>query len=444
LRWDECPPYFLDMNTPRTEFSQALKAIAAERGLDPDVILDTIKQAIIAAYKRDAKEQGIDVEAFEYEAVLDSVSGETKIFAWPGVDLELSEDKQEKARKENIKKKEDVTPPGFGRIAAQTAKQVIHQKIREAEKGAIMEEFEEKVGSLVSGLVLRFDGSNARVDLGRTEAIMLAEDRIPNERLNLNQRLTFLIKAITETPRGKEIFLSRSAPEFVEKLFAREVPEISSSSVKIKAIAREAGVRTKVAVASDQTGVDPVGSCVGQKGVRVQAVTNEIGGERVDVIPWSEDVAELIKSSLSPAENLSVELDDEKKVARVLAPEDQLSMAIGKDGQNVRLTAKLTGFRIEVEGTGELSEKAQEAQKEAEEAKEEETKEVKAEEQPAEEKPAEEKPAEEPVTEVVAPGEPEVKTEVEAENPEAGEKTEETEEKEESGEEKPAAEEKSE
>lgn len=354
------------MNTPRTEFSQALKAIAAERGLDADVILDTIKQAIIAAYKRDAKEQGVDVDAFEYDAVIEPVNGETRIFAWPAPDLELSEEKQEKIRKENMKEKKDVTPPGFGRIAAQTAKQVIHQKIREAEKGAIMEEFGERVGSLASGLILRFDGPNVRVDLGRTEAIMLAEDRIPNERLNLNQRLTFLIKAITETPRGKEIFLSRAAPEFVEKLFAREVPEVASNAVQIKIIARESGVRTKVAVSSDQTGVDPVGSCVGQKGVRVQAVTNEIGGERVDVIPYSEDSAELIKSSLSPAENLTVELDKDKKVAKVLCPEDQLSMAIGKDGQNVRLTAKLTGYRIEVEGNGEISE---EAKVEIEEAK---------------------------------------------------------------------------
>lgn len=343
------------MNTPRTEFSQALKAIAAERGLDADVILDTIKQAIIAAYKRDAKEQGVDVDAFEYDAVIEPVNGETRVFAWPAPDLELSEEKQEKIRKENIKEKKDVTPPGFGRIAAQTAKQVIHQKIREAEKGAIMEEFGERVGSLASGLILRFDGPNVRVDLGRTEAFMLAEDRIPNERLNLNQRLTFLIKAITETPRGKEIFLSRADPKFVEKLFAREVPEVASNAVQIKIIAREPGVRTKIAVSSDQTGVDPVGSCVGQKGVRVQAVTNEIGGERVDVIPYSEDSAELIKSSLSPAENLTVELDKDKKVAKVLCPEDQLSMAIGKDGQNVRLTAKLTGFRIEVEGNGEVS-----------------------------------------------------------------------------------------
>lgn len=343
-------------NSPRTEFSQALKAIASERGLDPDVILTTIKEAIIAAYKRDAREQGVDVDSFEYDAVLDPVNGETRIFAWEMLGEEATDEERDAAKKE----KRDVTPPGFGRIAAQTAKQVIHQKIREAEKGAIMEEFEEKVGSLVSGLILRFDGPNVRVDLGRTEAIMVAEDRIPSERLSLNQRLTFLIKAINETPRGREIFLSRAAPEFVKKLFAREVPEISSNSVEIKAIAREAGVRTKIAVYSAQTGVDPVGSCVGQKGVRVQAVTNEIGGERVDVISWSDDPIELIKASLSPAEEVSVTIDTEGKTAKVAAPEDQLSMAIGKDGQNVRLTAKLTGFRIEVSGNGELTAKKEE------------------------------------------------------------------------------------
>jgi len=339
------------MQTARTEFAQALKAIAQERGLDPDVIIDTIKQAIVAAYKRDAKEEGIEVDSFDYDAVIDPVNGETRVFAWPL----MAEDATDKEKAEAKKQRHDVTPPGFGRIAAQTAKQVIHQKIREAEKGAIMEEFGEKVGSLVSGLILRFDGPNVRIDLGRTEAIMAAEDRIPNERLNLNQRLTFLIQAINETPRGKEIFLSRAAPEFVEKLFAREVPEISSKSVEIKGIAREPGIRTKIAVFSAQQGVDPVGSCVGQKGVRVQAVTNEIGGERVDVIPWNDDPAELIKSSLSPAEGLEVTLNKDTKIATVKAPEDQLSMAIGKDGQNVRLTAKLTGYRIEVEGNGTIS-----------------------------------------------------------------------------------------
>lgn len=323
------------MQTPRTEFAQALKAVATERGLDHAVILDTIKQAIIAAYRRDAKERGEDTEELEFDAEIDPTTGEAKIFAWP---------------LEKPKERKDVTPPGFGRIAAQTAKQVIHQKIREAEKDAIMGNFSGRVGALISGMILRFEGPDVRVDLGRTEGIMPAVERVPNERLNPNQRLTFLLKEIVETPKGKQIILSRADPSFVKKLFEREVPEMASGSVEVKVIAREAGVRTKLVVFSNQSGVDPVGSCVGQKGVRVQAVTNELGGERVDIIPWNENLAELIEAALSPAEGLSVTLNEKEKVATVKAPEDQLSLAIGKDGQNVRLVAKLSGWKIEVVG----------------------------------------------------------------------------------------------
>lgn len=337
------------MQTPRTEFAQALKAIATERGLDPAVIIETIKEAIIAAYKRDAKERGEDVEETVFRVEINPKNGEAKVFL----------------------DKEDVTPPGFGRIAAQTAKQVIHQKIREAEKGAIMDEFSIRVGTLISGMILRFDGPDVRVDIGRTEAIMPASERIPNERLNLNQRLSFLLKNIIEGPRGRDIVLSRADSVFVEKLFAREVPEIASGSVIIKIIAREPGIRTKLVVASSQSGVDPVGSCVGQKGVRVQAVTNELGGERVDLIAFSEDVAELIASALSPAEGLTVKVDKKNKIARVLAPADQLSLAIGKDGQNVRLAAKLTDYRIEVEeAPAEKAESPEKKEKKTKEKKE--------------------------------------------------------------------------
>jgi N utilization substance protein A len=211
-----------------------------------------------------------------------------------------------------------------------------------------MDEFSGRVGGLIAGMILRFDGPDVRVDLGRTEGIMPKEERVPNERLNPNQRLTFLLKDIQDTLKGKQIILSRADAAFVHKLFEREVPEMSSGSVEVKAISREAGVRTKMAVTSSQSGVDPVGSCVGQKGVRVQAVTNELGGERVDIIQYSDDIAELIKASLSPAESMSVKLDEKSKTATVKAPEDQLSLAIGKEGQNARLAAKLTGWKIEI------------------------------------------------------------------------------------------------
>lgn len=338
--------------TKRTEFSQALKAIVTERGLDVDTILEAIKQAIVAAYKKDAKEQGNEeVEEQEYEAQLDPVTGEASVWF---VNPDEPDDKK------------NVTPPGFGRIAAQTAKQVIHQKIREAEKGAIMDEFANRTSSLISGIVLRFDGPDVRVDLGRTEGIMPGSERVPNERLNPGQRLTFFLKEIQDTPRGKQLILSRADTEFVEKIFAREVPEINSGSVQIKKIAREPGVRTKIAVFSDQPGVDPVGSCVGQKGVRVQSVTNELGGERVDIIPWSNTDEEFIKATLSPVEVVGIEFTNkEEHEAKVTVVESQLSMAIGTNGQNIRLASKLTGWTLEVAGDGSPVEPKEEPKEEA-------------------------------------------------------------------------------
>lgn len=334
------PAYFYTTHmqqTARNEFTQALKALVQERGLDVQVILDLLREAYVAAYKRDARDRGEDIDGFEYDAEIDPGSGEAKIFAWP---LEKPEERA------------DVTPPGFGRIAAQTAKQVIHQKIREAEKTVVMGEFEGRVGGLISGMVLRFDGPNVRVDLGKTEAVMPAEERVPSERLNSGQRLSFLLKDIEDGIRGKNIILSRADPEFVKKVFAREVPEIASGAVEIKQIAREAGVRTKIAVFSSQAGVDPVGSCVGQKGVRVQAVTNELGGERIDIIPFTENEEEFLKATLAPVQVLALKMNKKEGIATITVPDSELSLAIGKEGQNVRLASKLSGIRIEVEGDG--------------------------------------------------------------------------------------------
>ncbi|MBX4205888.1 transcription termination factor NusA [Candidatus Microgenomates bacterium] len=394
--------------TPRTEFAQALKAIATERGLDPDVIIGTIKQAIVAAYKRDREDYGQELsEDLDYDAVIDSVTGETRVFEF-AID--------------NPSEKKDVTPPGFGRIAAQTAKQVIHQKIREAEKGAVLEEYADRVGTLISGMVLRFDGPNVRVDIGRSvEAILPATERVPNERLNLNQRLTFLLKEITDEEHGRQIILSRADPEFVSKLFAREVPEIASGNVEVKAIARDAGVRTKIAVFSSQPGVDPVGSCVGQKGVRVQAVTNELGGERVDIIYWTDNEEELVKAALAPVEVLAIKLAKKDKEAKVTVPEDQLSIAIGKDGQNVRLAGKITGYKIDVIGDPKANKPIIE-EPIAEEEKVEQ-KEAVTEDQSATSQPADDQQVVEPVVEETpAPKEPaevsveEVKEETNEEN----------------------------
>ncbi len=309
----------------RTEFALALNQVATERGIDPSVVLETIKAAIVAAYRKDYGTDDLELLTVE----LNPDSGEAKIF----------------------KEGKDITPPGFGRIAAQTAKQVILQRIREAEKQAVLADYQTKVGSIISGMVLRFDGPNVIVDIGRTQGVMPPQEQSQGERYHLNQRLTFYIEGIRETMRGNEIIVSRAHKGLVEGLFRREVPEVAQGSVELRAVAREAGGRTKVAVYSGQSGVDPVGSCVGQKGVRVQAVINELGGnEKVDIIQWSDDTKQMIISAIAPAKDVDVILHEKKKSAELLVPEEQLSLAIGRDGQNVRLAAKITGWKLDIRG----------------------------------------------------------------------------------------------
>src|SRR3990167_4171932 len=305
----------------RTEFASALNQVCSERGLEPAVVIDSIKQAILAAYRKDYGEP-------------------------EGIDVKLNEETGEVGLSKN---KKNITPPGFGRIAAQTAKQVILQRIREAEKNAILAEYSSKIDTIVSGLIQRISGPVITVNLGKAEGIMPPQEQA-QDKYFVNQRLKFFVVGIKEGMRGEEIIVSRSANGLLAGLFKQEVPEVSSGTVEIRAIAREAGSRSKIAVFSDQMGVDPVGSCVGQKGVRVQAVINELGDEKIDVIAYQKEPVEFIKSALSPAKDLSVAVNEEEKTAEVTAPDDQLSLAIGKEGQNVRLAAKLTGYRIDIKG----------------------------------------------------------------------------------------------
>ncbi|OGH15006.1 MAG: transcription termination factor NusA [Candidatus Levybacteria bacterium RIFCSPHIGHO2_01_FULL_37_33] len=315
----------------RSEFSLALNQVANERGVDVSVVLDTVKNAILAAYKKD--HPGIEIE--EHSATLDKNSGEAKIFY----------------------KDKDVTPPGFGRIAAQTAKQVILQKIREKEKEAIISDYKMRIGTVVNGMVLRFAGPNIIVDVGKTEAVMPSHEQIPNEKYHLNQRLTVYLLEIREGLRGEELIVSRAANGLLEGLFKREVPEVAQGSVEIKDIARETGSRSKIAVYSSQSGIDPVGSCVGQKGVRVQAVIAEFGGlEKIDIVQWQENLKDYIGQALSPAKNVRVEINEDEKTAHVFVPSEELSLAIGREGQNVRLASKLTKYRIEIEGEPTVAE----------------------------------------------------------------------------------------
>jgi N utilization substance protein A len=348
----------------RSEFALALNQVSNERGLDPEVVLETVRNAILAAYRKDHPESEIE----EFTALLDSNTGEAKIFHG----------------------KDDVTPPGFGRIAAQTAKQVILQKIREKEKEAIITDFKLKIGTIMNGMILRFAGPNVIVDIGKTEAIMPPEEQISNEKYHLNQRLAIYVSEIKEGPRGEEVVVSRASNGLLEGLFKREVPEVAQGAVEIKQIVREPGNRSKVAVASTQAGIDPVGSCVGQKGVRVQAIIQEFAGiEKIDIIQWQENIKNYVTQALSPAKELKVEIDEKEKLARVAVAPEELSLAIGKDGQNVRLASKLTGYRIEIEGDESLSKFPKEAEKKAEKPEEKKTEpakeEVKVEESKTEE-----------------------------------------------------------
>ncbi len=318
---------------PKTEFAAAVAQIAGERNIDVQSILDSIEFGLISAYKRDQKEHGFEVpEEAEFTVELAPESGSFKVYQLDG------------------DTKKDVTPPGFGRIAAQTAKQVIDQKIHEAEKETVIVEFQKKINSLVPGIVLRSDPYKMVVSVGKTEGICPKDEQIKGESIQLGSRKWFLLKSIyKDQETGKsEIVLSRRDPEFIKQLFAREVPEVGNKSVVIEKIARSAGERTKVAVSSSQAGVDPVGSCIGQKGSRIQAILNELpSNEKVDVVPFSKNINQFIIQALSPAQDVKV-ISVDRGLATVSVPENQLALAIGGGGENVRLAGQLVGLEIKI------------------------------------------------------------------------------------------------
>jgi N utilization substance protein A len=320
---------------PKTEFAAAVAQIAGERNIDPQDILDSIELGLVSAYKRDQKEHGVVIPDEDiYEVDIVPASGSFSIF-------KVTDDKRL-----------DVTPPGFGRIAAMTAKQVIDQKIREAERENIITEYTHKIGSLVTGVVLRVDPYMTTVGIGKTEGICPKDEQIKNENLLLSSKKLFLLKSIVENETGhKDIVLSRRDPEFLKELFAREVPEVGNRTVVIEKIARSSGERTKIAVSSNQPGVDPVGSCIGQKGTRIQAVLNELPPEeKVDVIAFSKNLNQFIANALSPAQNVKV-VSIKDGLATVEVAESDLALAIGAGGENVRLAGILTDLEIKVVGS---------------------------------------------------------------------------------------------
>lgn len=333
----------------RTEFAAAITQIATERKIPKESIYDAIRQALVSAFR---KQFGPLEEDWYYYAQVDEDSGESQIFKAPVTKID---EETEEILQWDESKAENVTPAGFGRIAAQTAKQVVLQKIRESEKQQVISDYADRIGEVVTGQVLRMDGRTVVFDIGRGQGFMPPEEQMRGEFYRMNARLSVMIGDIRETHRGQRIIVSRSTKDLVIKLFEREVPEVASGAVEIVDIAREAGVRTKMAVRSTQEGVDPVGSCVGQRGVRVQEVIKELNNEKIDIIPFSDDKVLFLRAALAPAESLAITINDKRNKAVVTAPDDQLSLAIGRNGQNVRLAAKLTGFQITIQSaTGDI------------------------------------------------------------------------------------------
>ncbi len=364
------------------QFASALSQISEEKGISQEKVLETIEMALAAAYKKEYGEKGQIIRA-----QFNPKTGEVKFFQIKIVvdesmlKPELEEGKEEpvvEPETEEGEKKirfneerhimldeakkidKDIAIGGelefaletredFGRIAAQTAKQVIIQRIREAEREAVWNEYKDKEGELVSGIIQRIEQNNIFIDLGKTIAVFPKEEQIYSERYYSGARIKFYILAVNVDSKGPSIVLSRSHPKMISRLFELEVPEIGAGTVEIKSIAREAGSRTKIAVSSNEEGIDPVGSCVGQKGTRVMAVISELGGEKIDIIEWSEDQEAFVSNAMSPAKVTGIKILP-RRIAKVYVPENQLSLAIGKNGQNVRLAAKLTGWKIDVIG----------------------------------------------------------------------------------------------
>ncbi len=344
------------------QLEQALDQIADEKGISKEEIIFMIEASLAAAFRKDygEKDQNIVVE-FDPETMGTKVFDVKTVVETP---LEAEEDPQKlidvEAAQELKKKakvgdeiRTEITPKtgtSYGRIAAQTAKQVIIQKLREAERNMQFSDFKAKERTLQNGVVQRIEGDTILIDMGKATGVLFPSEQIRGEKYALNQRMKVLVLHVEPATKGPKITLSRSHPDMVRKLFELEVPEIFNGSVEIKAVAREAGSRSKIAVFSSQEGIDPIGSCVGQRGSRVQTVMAELGGEKIDIIEWSEDPVKFIANSLSPAKILNVQLDEPSKEAKVGVLEDQLSLAIGKAGQNVRLAARLTGWKIDING----------------------------------------------------------------------------------------------
>ena len=343
------------------ELIKAIEELEKERGINKEYLLESIETALVTAYKRNFD------SAENVKVIIDKKSGDIKVFSVKEVVAEVENDmlqiSLEEAKQKNKEAKVgdtvefEIIPRNFGRIAAQTAKQVIVQKIREAERNMVFTEYNDRKGEIVSGIVQKAEGGTVVLDLGKLEGIMLVKDQIPTENYKVNDKIRAYVVSVEKGLKGApQVLVSRSHPDFVRKLFEFEIPEIYEGLIEIKSVSRDAGSRSKVAVYSSNENIDPVGSCVGQKGIRIQNIINELKGEKIDVIEWNEDPAIYISAALLPAQVMAVDIREEEKFAQVIVPDDQLSLAIGKSGQNARLAAKLTNWKIDIKSESQFRE----------------------------------------------------------------------------------------
>jgi N utilization substance protein A len=344
------------------DFIGALKEIVKEKGISEDALFLTIEDALVAAYKKNYALPGVSVQ--NVRVSMNRVSGEIHVYSQKKVTVDVLDEVNEislEDAKEISQRYEiddvaeiEVTPKSFGRVAAQSAKQVVVQRIKEAERNIIYNEFIEKEHDIMTGVVIRKEKNNVFVNLGRIEAVLGQTEQMPREEYNFNEKLKLYIVEVRNTTKGAQVVVSRTHPDLVKRLFELEVPEIHDGTVEVKSISREAGSRTKIAVHSNDESVDAMGACVGPKGSRVQNIVNELKNEKIDIIKWSKLPEVYIANALSPSKVLDVEINEESKSAKVVVDDNQLSLAIGKEGQNVRLAAKLTGWKIDIKSKSQL------------------------------------------------------------------------------------------
>lgn len=332
----------------------ALVELEKEKGIKIDTLIEALKIAFVSAYKKNYQ---VD---YDCRVDINEKTGEIKVFRI----LDESESENNAAEDSGKRNEVEVTPDNFGRIAAQTAKQVIRQRIKEAEREIMYEEFKDRVGDMVTGIIQQSDARFTLVDLGKVEALLPPYEQVTRERYKHGERIKVYISDVRKTTKGPQVIVSRTHTGLIRKLFELEVPEIYEGIVEIKSVAREAGYRTKIAVSSNEKNVDPVGACVGPKGSRVRMVVDELGGEKIDIVEYSDDIITFIKNALSPARVLKVLTDEDKKFALIVVSNDQLSLAIGREGQNARLAAKLTGWKIDIKSEKQFEEELDEARKE--------------------------------------------------------------------------------